>query len=788
MSCSWTEGILTRKPTATPEITPPTSTPTPLPTPTITPSPVTGVRIEEGEQALAYGEWDDAINIFAQSYETNSDPEIQSAALLGLGRAFAANDQLEEAKEILISAILNYQDSPHKADLYFAYALVLDENNDYEEAILFYQQYFSIRPNVIDSFTYEKIADLYFEIGQFNSAITNYISAKQAPRLGDTLTIDVKIGNTYWIQQDLDTALVVFQDVLSRTSNDYTKAQMLKYIGDIYIQLGHLEQGYQSYLTAVANYPTSYDSYISLVNLVDNNVEVDDFLRGIVNYFAGQKYLALEAFNRYLDQNPDDHNSDVHWYKALIFKSLGDSYNAIYEFETIIENYPDSNRVADAYDLMVDVYWFQLEDYISAIQLYEEFIEKDPFDPNCPQFLYYAGRISERFDDLFRAAKLWERLGYEYPSSDLAFDGFFQSGIAFFRLKNYSQAMDMFSNAVFVDKGIEDESQAYFWIAKTYEAQGLDEQAQQAYQTAAEIDPTGYYSERSADVLAGVDFFEAPELINTDINYTAEQAEAQAWIRFTFDVSDDIDFDDLTPLLVDDRFVRGAEFWSMGLSEDALIEFDSLQKAVADDPVKSYILGKYLIDHRIYRQGIFAVRQVLTLAGLDNAGTFSAPIYFNRLRFGLYFPELVFPAAEDTVFHPLFIYSVIRQESLFESSITSVAAAKGLMQMTNIAWQEVNNKGVLDQNYEENDLYRPNINILYGTNFLSIYRYTFSDKVYALASYHAGPGATLIWFNLANGDLDLFIEVTRFEDTRNYIRWIYEQFAIYRNLYTDFSR
>ncbi len=788
ISCSWTEGFLTRKPTETPEVILPTSTPTPLPTPTITPAPEPGVRIEVGEQALAYGQWEEAINIFAQAYETNSDAEIKSAALLGLGRAFAANDQLEQAKEILKSAILDYQDSPHKAALYFTYAMVLEENSEYEEAILFYQQYLSIRPNVIDSYTYEKIADLYVDIGEYNLAIQNYISAKQAPRLEDTLSIDEKIGKTYWYQHDLDTALIVFQDVLARTDNDHEKAKMLYYIGDIYIQLNKLESGYQSYSSAVTNYPTSYDSYLALVNLVDNDIEVDEFSRGVVNYFAGQKHHALEAFNRYLEQNPDERESEVHWYKALIFKSFGDSYSAISEFKLISEEYPDSDRVADAYDLMVDVYWIQLEDYKSAIRLYEEYIELYPFDSNSPQFLFYAGRIAERFDDLFRAAKLWERLGYEYPSSDLAFDGFFQSGIAFYRLKNYKQAMDMFSNAVFVDEGPEDESQAYFWIAKTYEAQELEEQAQQAYQTAADLDPTGYYSERAADVLAGVDFFDAPDLVNTDINYIAEQAEAQAWIRFTFQVPDDVDFDDLTPLLVDDRFVRGTEFWSLGLSEEALIEFDSLQRAVSDDAVRSYILGKYLIDNRIYRQGIFAVRRVLDLAGLDDAGTFSAPIYFNRLRFGLYYPELVFPAAEDTIFHPLYIYSVIRQESLFESSITSSAAAKGLMQLTKIAWQEVNYKGVLDENYEEGDLYRPEINILYGTNYLSISRFTLGGEVYALASYNAGPGATYIWTELANGDKDLFVEVTRFDETRNYVRWIYEQFAIYRDLYTDFSR
>ena len=787
-ACNIPEGLVQFGATATPTPITPTPTLTLVPTPTMTPSPEPGVRIEDGEQALAYGQWDEAISIFTQTYETSTDPDLRSAALLGLGQTYIYNGEILDAKEILLSAIVEFPNSPHFADINFTYAKALEENFEYSDAIKFYEQYLAIRPNVIDAYVHEKIGDLHKAIGNYGVAIQSYVSAKQALTLEDSISIDIKIGNTYWANHDLETAMIVYQDILTRSGNDYVKAQMLRNIGDINIQLGNFEAGYNSYIDTVAQYPTSYDSYMSLVTLIEDGVVIDEFLRGIVDYFAGQKYLALEAFDRYLLQYPEDHNSDVHWYYAQILNDLNDSWGALYQFNHLIDEHPDSTRIAEAYDIMVDIYWIDLEDYLSAISLYEEFLDLYPSDPNCPQFLFYAGRIAERYNDLFRAAKLWERLGFEYPASDLAFDGFFQSGIAFYRLKNYEQAMDEFSNSVFVDEGAEDESQAHFWIAQTYMAQGLEEEALEAYQTAAELDPTGYYSERAADILAGVDFFEAPAQINTEINYTAEKAEAQAWIRFVYDVSDELDFNDLSPLLIDDRFVRGAEFWTLGLSEEALIEFDSLQKAVADDAIKSYILGNYLIENRIYRQGIFAIRRVLDLAGLDDAGTMDAPIYFNRLRFGLYFPEIVFPAAEATIFHPLYIYSVIRQESLFESSITSYAAAKGLMQMTNIAWQEVNNKGVLEVNYPEDDLYRPEINVMYGTNFLSIYRYTFGDYLYALASYHAGPGATSIWYDLADGDLELFVEVTRFEDTRNYMRWIYEQFAIYREIYTDFSR
>ncbi|MDO9301396.1 MAG: hypothetical protein Q7T89_08430, partial [Anaerolineales bacterium] len=52
-----------------------------------------------------------------------------------------------------------------------------------------------------------------------------------------------------------------------------------------------------------------------------------------------------------------------------------------------------------------------------------------------------------------------------------------------------------------------------------------------------------------------------------------------------------------------------------------------------------------------------------------------------------------------------------------------------------------------------------------------------------LAAYNAGPGSSLQWKELSGDDPDLFLETVRFEETRNYIRNIYEIYAIYKRLY-----
>jgi soluble lytic murein transglycosylase len=58
------------------------------------------------------------------------------------------------------------------------------------------------------------------------------------------------------------------------------------------------------------------------------------------------------------------------------------------------------------------------------------------------------------------------------------------------------------------------------------------------------------------------------------------------------------------------------------------------------------------------------------------------------------------------------------------------------------------------------------------------------DLYAALAAYNAGPGNAAAWHDLAGGDPDLYLEVVRFQETRNYIRLIYEIYTIYRKLYS----
>jgi soluble lytic murein transglycosylase len=343
----------------------------------------------------------------------------------------------------------------------------------------------------------------------------------------------------------------------------------------------------------------------------------------------------------------------------------------------------------------------------------------------------------------------------------------------------------MFLRAYQAALSLEQQSQSLFWVAKALQVQGDEDGARNAWEQAAAVDPTGYYSERASDILEGEVVFQVPDSISFDYDVEAERQEAEAWIIDTFDLPADTNLSDLGALPGDPRFQRGTELWRLGEYEMARAEFEDLRQSLTTDPANSYRLANYLIELGLYRTGIFAAREVLTMAGMSDAATMNAPTYFNRIRFGTYFRDLVERETKAESLDPLFFYSMMRQESLFEGFVTSSAGARGLLQIIPITGQEAADLAGWPPDFTPDDLYRPIVSIRLGADYLAVQRHAFGGDMYAaLAAYNAGPGWASYWSGLADGDQDLFLEVAQFAETRNHIRSIYELFTIYRNLYS----
>ncbi len=779
--------------------------------PTPTPAPV--VRVGSGDKALFNGDIATAMLEYRAAAQAASDPDVRVAALWGLARSQYEDNRYNDAIATLDQLISDYPKSPYAAPASFLKGESYAATQHYAEAAAAYQTYLSSRPGVIDSYAEGLRGDALAKVGEYTDALAAYTRAQAAPHLDDAQALQIKIADTNVAMGQYDTAIAMYDAIATSTTNDSTRAQMDYMTGKAYLSEGKNDLAYERFKHAIANYPRSYYAYQGLVKLLDDGVTVNDLDRGLTDYFAGQYDVALTALERYIADNPGE-DGTAHYYRAYALDDLQQWDKALQAFSFFIQNYPSHPYWPDAWEEKSNIQWYRLNLYPEGAQTLLDFVAAAPASPQAPDELMRAARVYERdgrFDD---AAKTWERVATEYPSNDQAPTAVFYAGIMQYRQADYTAALPLFEQSRLLATTPEDQARAYLWLGKTDQKLGDASGSQLAWQQGQTSDPGGYYSQRSSDLLMGVPPFDPAANVNLQPDLAAERKAADSWVRLTFKLPADTDLSGLGSLAAEPRLIRGRELWNLGLFDEARLEFEDLRcdlatraglnctslardataPAVSEQingqlAVMTYTLSNFLIDIGMYRSGIYAARQVLSMAGLySQAQTMLAPPYFNHVRYGLYYSDLVLPAAHQHGFDPLFLFSVVRQESMFEGFVSSTAGARGLMQIVPSTGAGIASAVGWPINYDDSMLYRPNVSIAYGTYYLASGRNSLGGDLYAaLAAYNGGIGSALEWKQLGQGDPDLFLESVRFEESRNYIRNIYEIYVIYRRLYSPSS-
>ena len=770
--------------TLTPSLSP---TPEATFTPTITPTPLPIARVGVGDEAFFNGDYDTALLHYQIVLQDSPDPFLRAAAKWGEARIYFAGERYNETLTALQTLITEYPGSPQFGQAYYLQGLVNYRLENYQAAADSWQTYLTFRPGYLEAYIQELRGDALFNARNYAEAILAYTAAIQAPALGDDINLDLKVADTHTKLGNYDAALALYEGVTARAPNDYVKAEAAYQSGLVYQVQGQNEAALEKFRQAVENYPLSDYAYLSLVALLDAGGTVSELDRGLVDYFAGQYAVAIAAFDRYLESKPVDNDGTAYYYRALSRRDSGFNDEALQDYETFIANYPTHPNWGDAWGEKAFIEWSQKGEYSKAAETLLEFVSIVPNTNLSTDYLMSAARIYERGGGYDKAVETWARVANEYPGTAQASNAVFLMGIIEYRQGDFTSALDAFNRSLGLSVAAEDQARAYLWIGKTQQKLGDNEAALNAWRTGQTHDAGGYYSERARDLLIERAPFDPPGAENLALNLSSERADADAWMRLTFDISSDVNLDGLGPLSADGRVIRGKEYWDLGLYEKARLEFENLRTELElnKDAEGSYRLTNYLLDSGLYRSAIFAARQALTLAGLDeHTESMMAPPYFSHIRYGLYYADLISPEAQANGLDPLLLFSVIRQESLFEGFVSSAAGARGLMQIIPSTGAQIASELGKPLNYFDNDLYRPFVSVMFGAHYLAKNRNLFKGDIYAaLAAYNGGPGNSLQWKELAGDDPDLFLESVRFEETRNYIRNIYEIHVIYRRLY-----
>jgi soluble lytic murein transglycosylase len=753
----------------------PADTPTPANAFTATPAP--DDRLKLGDRAMLQGDYAAAQTQYRDALAAGVQPD---RAAFFLARAQFDGGDPAGARATLQNLLTAQPAGDYALRARFLLGETAAAQEDWHAAAAAYQDFLANAPGLLDALVEERLGDTFSAAGNYDLAVQSYDAAANAAAPAESLGLLEKEADAFQDAKLPEPALALYERVLASVTSDRASARLNRKIGGILIALGRTEEGYERYRTALL-YPLFDDAYLCLRDLLAAGDTVDGLVRGIIDYNYGENEVAVQVLTDYLAANPADTGKAL-YYRGLAYQSLDNAQSAVADFDAAAAVGPDTGVWDQALFESAYTRWYSLDDFTGGASVLAGLADSAPAHPRAAEALNGAARIAERGGELARAAQLWNRVAEDYPASEYAADARHFAGIALYRARDYAGAETLFAKQT----GAGDvyvRSRAWFWTGKARAARGDNSAAQEAFTQAAEADPTGYYSERARDLQAGRQAFSSTGSLNIAFDLDAEFRAAEAWVQQQFPLATPVPLENRYAAARNDpRLLRGRLLWDLGLYDDAQVEFTSLRTILAGDPAASLFLSRYLLDLGYYPGAIFAARQVLNAANMNDAQTLTAPAYFSHVRFGPYFAELLVPQAGKYGFDPLLLFSLVRQESLFGVTAVSSASAHGLMQLIPSTAEYMAGKLGLGD-LSQRDLYRPFINIQLGTGYLAEQRDDFDGNLYlALAAYNAGPTAAT-WRDLAGGDDDLLVEVIRYAETRDYVRGIYELYDIYRDIY-----
>ena len=712
------------------------------------------------------------------------DDETAAQSLMGLGRAHMRRQSYTQAVDAFRTLARRHPNSvqAHPATFMLGDALLsAGQPISATEAYLTYLR----AGTVITPYVNASLGDAFRAAGLYTSARPAYARAvEEAPSRSFEAGTREKIALTYAAQEQYQAAVDQYDAILDiaqlpgyRARIGYQAAETLRFSGET-------EEALARYTDVVEGYPTEEAAYPSLVQLVQAGRPVDDLLRGKVDYYGEAYGPAVEALYRYIRTYPDTHSGDAHWYAGLSYAEAGSIDLAIREFELLIDTHPESSRRGAA--------WLELAELRAksdgvdrALEVYHDFVDTEPGHPLAAEALWKAGRLLETDDRPGAAAALYAECQRSYPDAELAPSALFRAGLEHHRAGDADQAIEAWDTVVSQYPASDEAVSAGLWLGKLLLDQGDPADGLEQLGRTASAAPDGYYGIRAAELIAA----HQPADLPTDAQWPSPHVPSDepvgTWLApwLELEQGEEQDWDVLSPeLAANPRWQRGRELWALDRFQDAKAELEALRSETYASALDQYQLAVAYADLGLYRSSILCAWRVVGLSPVTD--TLEAPRSLLELAYPRYYEDLVLENAREVELDPLLVYSLIRQESLFESLATSSASAHGLMQVIPPTGAEIAAALNWPPGYSTSDLYLPHVSLRFGTYYLATQRDRFDGRVdAALAAYNGGPGNAARWLEGSGEDPDRFLEEITFSETHLYVRRIREHLRVYEALY-----
>lgn len=404
-------------------------------------------------------------------------------------------------------------------------------------------------------------------------------------------------------------------------------------------------------------------------------------------------------------------------------------------------------------------------------ELDKRLAEANKFGKDNANNLWLRGFEFEQNKKYTKAIECYKQLSNaKFGSNNRRQWAMFRIGLVYIKMEKYEEAEKAFIEAKKLPFTWSANG-AYMFLGDVYMKLGKDSLAREAYLDCVKDFPLGYYAHRSRLKLEEYKLL-AKENIPYVHGVKMSDADAINWVKKQQSKKGNYSVD---------AYKNVEKLLQYGFTDDAIEIF---QAEFSKNAKKLDFLFAYGSLFTKYGETAIAFRMARAFQNnIARQALASAPIQVLHFLYPVPYKSQVLKYSGDQI-DPFFVYSVMRQESIFDFQIASPVGARGLLQIMPATGKMLAPKEGIE-NFNPDMLFNGYMNIRLGIRYLIDLKHEYNeDYMYVLGNYNAGPKPTKRWQKAGEGlSWDIRAEDISYWETRDYVKRCMGNYWIYTEIY-----
>ena len=349
-----------------------------------------------------YEHYGPASSQFRQFLEITGDHKLTGAARYSLGWSYFKMGEYQKAIRPFKDFLIDYDPPPMSmfpydtdtrlriGDAYFAIS-------EYDSARTYYEMEIGAEPG--GDYAMFQVANCYYRSQNTYQAVQTFrrmLRIYPYSRLSEQAQYNV--AYIYFLMNNYDQAISEFKTVISRYPNTDWAARSQYNIADAFYNAGEYEKAIEAYNKVLDQYPRS-DFIIDAVNGIR-----------YAQTASGKVDSSSAILENFLKQHPQASTADrLRFRQANMRLQSGNYKEAVNEFRNYLRITNNRDLMPDAYYNLAEAYE-QLDRHNQAIQAYESIVEEFPESDRTDGALEQLGRIHYERDEFKESIQYFKRI------------------------------------------------------------------------------------------------------------------------------------------------------------------------------------------------------------------------------------------------------------------------------------------------------------------------------------------------------------------------------------------